>query len=444
MKTRNKILALVEVAIVLCSLFLVAIPAIAAEQNQEMQKVSASEVTTASEDDYVLGVYGNANEDDTIDMRDLTYVKLIFFGKKPETELSDAKYDGKINPLDFIQIKLIIVGKEKEITIVDDFERIVTIDMPLERMVSIAGSFGPEAFCALGAGDRLVGVGAFAKLTKELDTCLENIPGITGYGDTLDMEMILELNPQIVHAYAIPTFFPKPKHEEALNAAGIKLFAIDFHRPKTYYKAIRTMGYILHKQERAEELINFEQQHRDLIKERVNDLTDEQKVRVYYSNYPYYYGPTKTKGKNTPAHDKIELCGGINIFADVEGSMTVDPEAVIERNPQVIIANTHSGAKPGALGYGITDTSSVEEVRNTIMNYPGWDQIDAVKSGRVYFICSEAASTHDSVYLSYMAKYFYPELFEDIDPEAIHAEWFQKFLGIEYKGVYAYPPPESW
>jgi hypothetical protein len=105
MKTKNKMLAVVEIAIVLCSVFLVAMPAIAADQNQTMQKVSASAstITTASEDDYVLGVYGNANEDDTIDMRDLTYVKLIFFGKKPETELADAKYDGKINPLDFIQ-----------------------------------------------------------------------------------------------------------------------------------------------------------------------------------------------------------------------------------------------------------------------------------------------------------------------------------------------------
>jgi iron complex transport system substrate-binding protein len=44
-------------------------------------------------DTCTLEIYGNANEDDTIDMRDLTYVKLIFFGKKPETELADAKYD---------------------------------------------------------------------------------------------------------------------------------------------------------------------------------------------------------------------------------------------------------------------------------------------------------------------------------------------------------------
>jgi len=130
-------LAFLEIAIVLCSLFFVAIPAIAAEQTTQEVSASASTITTASEDDYVLGVYGNANEDDTIDMRDLTYVKLIFFGKKPETELADAKYDGKINPLDFIQIKLIIVGKEKEITFVDGAKRIVTVKKPIERIVTM-------------------------------------------------------------------------------------------------------------------------------------------------------------------------------------------------------------------------------------------------------------------------------------------------------------------
>ena len=135
MKTKNKTLAFLEIVVVLCSVFLVALPAIAAEQST--QEVSAAEVTTASEDDYVLGIYGNANEDDTIDMRDLTYVKLIFFGKKPETALADAKYDGKINPLDFIQIKLIIVGKEKELTIIDGNERAKMFKLPITRIIDL-------------------------------------------------------------------------------------------------------------------------------------------------------------------------------------------------------------------------------------------------------------------------------------------------------------------
>jgi iron complex transport system substrate-binding protein len=143
--------ALVEIIIVLCLVFLVALPGIAAEQST--QEVSASKVTTASEDDYVLGIYGNANEDDTIDMRDLTYVKLIFFGKKPETELADAKYDGKINPLDFIQIKLIIVGKEKELTLVDTLGKAVTVHKPVKRIIVIADTQA-DVIRVLGAVDR--------------------------------------------------------------------------------------------------------------------------------------------------------------------------------------------------------------------------------------------------------------------------------------------------
>jgi iron complex transport system substrate-binding protein len=111
----------------------VTIPGIAAEQIA--QEMSAGKVTTASEDDYVLGIYGNANEDDTIDMGDVVYTKLAIFGKKPKTELCDAKYDGRINVLDVIQTKLIILGKEKELTLVDSVDRIVTVKKPIKSIV---------------------------------------------------------------------------------------------------------------------------------------------------------------------------------------------------------------------------------------------------------------------------------------------------------------------
>jgi peptide/nickel transport system substrate-binding protein len=55
--------------------------------------------------------FGDANEDGTIDIKDVTYVKLIIFGKKPTTELADANQDGRINVGDVIQIKLIILRK---------------------------------------------------------------------------------------------------------------------------------------------------------------------------------------------------------------------------------------------------------------------------------------------------------------------------------------------
>ena len=101
---KTKILGLVGIVVVLCSVLLVALPTIAADQTT--QKASA----TALGDDFVLEIYGNANEDDTIDMRDTTYLKLVIFGKKPKTELADANNDGKISMLDVGQAKVIILG----------------------------------------------------------------------------------------------------------------------------------------------------------------------------------------------------------------------------------------------------------------------------------------------------------------------------------------------
>ncbi len=161
---KTKTLAVVEIAIVLCSVFLVAtLPAIAA--GPTMQKVSANTITTASEDDINwdeifhprLDIYGNANEDDTIDMRDTTYIKLVIFGKKPRTDFADANHDGKISMLDVGQTKLVILGKEKELTIVADAEKILTLNMPIEG-IAVMYPDSTETVITLGAADKVVGI----------------------------------------------------------------------------------------------------------------------------------------------------------------------------------------------------------------------------------------------------------------------------------------------
>jgi iron complex transport system substrate-binding protein len=41
--------------------------------------------------------------------------------------------------------------------------------------------------------------------------------------------------------------------------------------------------------------------------------------------------------------------------------------------------------------------------------------------------------------LSYLAKWFYPEKFPDLDPEAIHKEYLERFQGLKYQGIFVYP-----
>ena len=373
MKTKNKIVVLAEIAIVLCSLFLVAIPAIAAEQNQEVQKVSASTITTASEDDYVLGVYGNANEDDTIDMRDLTYVKLIFFGKKPETELSDAKYDGKINPLDFIQIKLIIVGKEKEITIVDSADRIVTVKKPVKRIVSI-GEFDTEAIRVLGAKDKIVGVYSGVIKKEVYFPYLSKLPSV-GTSSNPDLEVIFSLNPDLLTTYKAKAADLDEKLPDNIAVVGLEFYLAE----DIMKEEVMKLAYILGKRDEVKHYIDdFHDKYINPIKAQTEGLTDEERPKVYYESrwadscYAYC-------GKSS-AQQYIDMCGGRNIFADIpEISIKVDPEEVILRNPEIIIRVSYY-----EVGYEVDDPSQVKAVRDEIMSRPELANVNAVKNGRVY------------------------------------------------------------
>ena len=406
-------------AIVLCTLFLVALPGIG--------------IATAQEDDYVLDIYGNANEDDTIDMRDLTYVKLIFFGKKPETELSDAKYDGKINPLDFVQIKLIIVGKEKQLTIVDSADRIVTVKKPVERIVvSYAGTF--ETLRSLGLEkERIAGVTEYVLKRKIFFSEFSDYPSVGKY--PIDVEMVLSLNPDAVFLYAR---WEKEERQQ-LEDAGISVCCFECSMPKIYVEEVKKIGYIIDKEEEAGEFLEYYKECVETIKERVEEIPEDKRVRVYFEYMKY-----KTGGKGTGYHQRIEAAGGKNIFDDCTGYFEVDPEEVINRNPEVIITSPHGGVQSG---YEVDDPTGLKNLRDEIISRPELASVAGVKDERVYVISGDIfGGAAMFIGSAYFAKWFYPELFDDMDPQAIHQEYLTEFQGLDYDldehGVFVYPPLE--
>ena len=442
MKTKNKMIAMVEIAIVLCSVFLVAIPAIAAEQNQEMQKVSASEVTTASEDDYVLGIYGNANEDDTIDMGDVVYVKLAIFGKKPKTELCDAKYDGRINVLDVIQTKLIILGKEKELTFIDSDERIVKVNKPLKRIVVLCRFFFDPLRALKVSKDLIVGVpSTVMKETSGVGYLDEfkDIPSV-GWIWHPDAEAILNQNPEVVLILPSSNL---DSLQDTLESAGIA--TVRFYSNvgiasgiERYPEEITKLGYIFNKRDEAEEFRNWYESVLNRIKEKVEKIPEEDKPKVYFeSNKPY-----------SISSGYIEKAGGKNIFEGMSGE--IDAEAVIERNPDIIVKKVTDMAVMG-FPLDADDTAGMVKERKEILNRLELQKVKAVKVGKVYVIsghlttggsCSGARNFLQNVY---MAKWFHPELFEDLDPKAIHQEYLTRFQGLvidlDEKGVFVYPEP---
>ena len=380
----------------------------------------------ASASDYTLGVFGNANEDDTINMQDVTYTELIILEYRDRTELADGKYDGKINMQDVTQIELVILGKEKELTIVDSADTIVTLKKPVERIIPLNSYQGAEIIKAFGAKDRVVGVGPHVTEAKAFFPELSELPNC-GW-KLVNQELIIELEPDIVIALACVLFPNKEVLEDKIGPAGIPVVRFDFMDMSTTKREAITLGYILDKEDEAQDYVNFLEQYMEPIEQKVEELTEEEKPRVYYTGYNGY-----TTTNSGQPHLKIVGAGGINIADDLPYSMKnikVDPEWVLKQDPQIIhvcVPPTKYGG-----GYAADDPTEMVELLEELMGLPGWEKINAVQNDRVHITSSRISRVSYPVEMTYLAKFFHPELFEDLDPEAIHQEYLTEFQGLDY------------
>ena len=438
MKTKNEVVAVVAIAII-CSMLLVALTATAIAAEQTTQGVSAAEVTTASEDEYVLDIYGNANEDDTIDMRDVTYTKLVIFGKKPETELADAYYDGEVDVLDVVQVKLIILGRESELTLIDSADRIVTVKKPIERVITLY-IYQAEAIRMLGVQDKIVGV---SESIRDMEIYFPELSKLSSVGGWMpDYEAILCLNPDLVIGWS----YSAAEHAEKLPS--IAVIGFDFYKEVNINEEVMKLSYIFGKRDEAEHYIDeFHDKYIDLIKMRTEGLTEEERPKVYLEGCMADY---ETYGRDSYTHVKIDIAGGRNIFADLEGGSYIEIEAeeVAWRSPDIIIKYVSTGyCGIEKDRYEADNPSELKAMREEIMNRPELAEVDAVKNGKVYIMYVNLNNGPGyPIATAHWAKWFHPELFEDLDSKAIHQEYLTELQRLDYDldehGVFVYHPEE--
>jgi len=389
--------------------------------------------------DEILDIYGNANEDDTIDWADVNYIKQVIFGKKPYTGLADANYDGKISMLDVAQTKLIILRKEKRLTLVDEAGRTVTVSKPVKK-IAAGGADNAEIIRLLKAKDRIVAVDKSTENSEVFFPELSRLPLVNDHHE-VNYEKMYELHPDIFITYA-PASLTEPDFIEIvdrLEPVGIKVICLGFYKPTPLIKNVKKLGYILDKEEEAEEFIAFYEGIMNYIEERVEGLPEKDKPRVFYE----YYRDYLTCAEGTGVHEYIVKAGGINIAAELPGLYpTVDAEWVIRQNPDIILRITYHPYT--ASGYGEDDPSEMEALRNAIINRSELAEINAIKNETVYVFSYEIGeSPRHFVCIAYFAKWFHPELFGDMEPQAIHQEYLTRFQELDYDlnehGVFVYP-----
>jgi len=394
----------------------------------------------ASEDDYILDIYGNANEDDTIDMRDFTYTARIILWLEDETTLADANYDGEVNVLDMTQIGLIILGRESELTVIDSADRIVTVKKPVERIVVFSEAL--ETMRSIKATDNVVGVNRYVVADDIFFPEFGDYPSV-GSVWSPDIEAALALEPDLVFLYATFSTSYCDDIQDKLESAdpSITVLRFDNYRPgDIYVDETKKMGYVLNKVEETNEFLDFFQGYMNTIKEQVEELSDEDKKTVYLECWREWHTATDKAGWG----QKLVLAGGKNIFAEEPGEyIDVGAEAVAFEDPEIIV---RIEKKAGGYELDAGDTAVLEEVREEIMNRTGLEHVTAVGKEEVYIITNHViGGTRNFIGIGYLAKWFYPELFTELDPKAVHQEYLTRFQGLDIdldeKGVFVYPPP---
>ena len=392
--------------------------------------------------DYTLQVFGNANMDDRIDDSDLAYAEGIVNGSNKPTELADANHDGKVDEKDINQIKKIIAGTEENLTIIDSHNRTVTLNLPIERAVG-ANTGAIEIMRDIGVDIKKV----FLAVTSYAITNPDYFPELKGkienkFGSP-DYEQLAKLKPDLVILYKDPY---KEESFDKYDAIGVPVICLDCFNKEGLDGSVKILGELFNKRDKSQELLDWYHGYIDLIKERTKNLESVRKPKtIFYSNPDYYYPIVKVCNKQSGNHWMVADAGGNNLGENLNsttGVAEVDREWIMSQNPDVIIGSVNHATDKA--GYSADETAAfgyMHMIRDKLMVDYAIKETNAAAQDRVYIICGDLnTGPMQAAGTAFMAKILHPELFEDLDPEAILKEYFEKWQGIPYQGVYIYPP----
>lgn len=243
------------------------------------------------------------------------------------------------------------------IKITDDAGQQVSLEQAARRIVSLAPHI-TEILFAAGSGDRLVGTVNYS----DYPAAAKAIPLIGGYNQ-VNFEKILSLNPDLIIAWR------NGNSSETLEMLKTLRIPVYLSEPKDLARIannIRQMGKLTGTTKIATRAAQkFEKQRDQLIEKN----SKKPRIRVFYEAWE---DPLYTLGNQHFFSDLLTICGGENIFADLnEPSPTVSIESVVTRDPQVMLSGGHHGGR---------------SLKGWKQKWERWTTIQAIRSGQMYLV----------------------------------------------------------
>jgi len=197
------------------------------------------------------------------------------------------------------------------------------------RVITLAPNL-TELVYAAGASNTLVGVSAYS----DYPPAARDLP-VIGDAFVVDQERLVVLQPDLLLVWESGT----PAHiVEELRRAGYNVEVIRTRGLEDVANALYRIGELTGSVETARQAADAYMQKLRSIKEKYAGV---ETVSVFYQ---VSQRPLFTVNGEHYVSELIELCGGGNIFSDLNDlAPTIDVEAVVERDPEVMLASSDAG-----------------------------------------------------------------------------------------------------
>ena len=221
------------------------------------------------------------------------------------------------------------------VTVIDDSGARVTLRQPATRVISLAPHV-TELLFAAGGGARVVGAINFSDYPE----AAKKLP-VVGSSSELDMERVLALKPDLLVVWQSGN---TARQLEQLRQLGIPIFFSEPTRLEHVATSLIRFGQLLGTEPAATQAAKDFRAKVVLLEAR---YVKRAPVRVFYQIWDK---PLYTLNNTQIASDAMRLCGGVNIFGQLQvKAPAVSTEAVLEQDPEAIIGSVRDDSPEAGL-----------------------------------------------------------------------------------------------
>lgn len=321
-------------------------------------------------------------------------------------------------------------------TVIDSAGRRVTFNYPVKRII-VTDDTVADPVRIFGKQKLVVGVensiphrGYFKEMAKR--------PTIGNQWGNLNWEFIVSLKPDIILMADAPAVTP----EVTAMAERLKIpvLVLRWRFAKSMDQAVRLMGEVFGQPKRAEQFVRWRHGCLGLIAKRLKGLPADKRVAAYVE--ADISGPIgRAAGKGMPANETLRLAGLTNI-CQFRFSKEVSSEWIMAKNPDIIIMNDYGGAGK-ITGYLVKDKDRLKEYLERIKRRKKFKKTSAVRKSKIYVMNAKMCGSMHMIGALYLAKSAYPRLFKHVAPREVHREFFERWMGIPYRGIWFFPTPRN-